>query len=189
MGEEAYAIANLYMAAWALIQEGRDNVQDVLKIKEDDIEKDKKYVFSIFLDQAQARTAKHAGEANLLLDEVAALDLELLLSPNGCILTSKLAQLSYSRQKNFFRYWLRLNAFPLPSEVKLDDILRQLVEAGIDRHPKIRWGEVEVRRVKGEVILDVLTDQMSHGAQASLSGIFSLKLSRECICNRLIYFR
>ncbi|MFO1258886.1 MAG: tRNA lysidine(34) synthetase TilS [Gammaproteobacteria bacterium] len=100
-----------------------------------------------------ARTAKHAREANLLLDEVAALDLERLLLPNGRILASKLAQLSYPRQKNVFRYWLRLNAFPLPSEVKLDDILRQLIEAGIDRHPKIQWGEVEVRRVKGEVIL------------------------------------
>ncbi|MFO1258891.1 MAG: hypothetical protein U1E78_10855 [Gammaproteobacteria bacterium] len=44
MGEKAYTVTNFYMAASELIQEGRDNVQDVSKIKEDDIEKDRKYV-------------------------------------------------------------------------------------------------------------------------------------------------
>lgn len=100
-----------------------------------------------------ARTAKHAREAGLLLDEVAALDLEKLLSQNGYILASKLALLSYPRRKNVFRYWLRLNQIPLPSEVKLDDILRQVTEAGLDKHPKIRWGDVEMRRVKGEIVV------------------------------------
>lgn len=96
-----------------------------------------------------ARTAKHMQEACVLLDEMAALDLMKISSEEGYILASKLAALSYPRQKNVFRYWLRQHHIPLPSEVKLDDILRQVVEAGIDRHPRIRWGQAEVRRVKG----------------------------------------
>lgn len=101
-----------------------------------------------------ARTAQHCSETVELLDELAKFDLGALLLPGGqYIQAAQLGQLSHKRQKNVLRYWLRLHHFPLPSEAKLDDMLRQIVGAGIDKHPHIKWGNVQLRRIKGEVVV------------------------------------
>lgn len=109
-----------------------------------------------------ARTAQHCSETVGLLDELAKLDLGAVLLPGGqYIQAAELSQLSYERQKNVLRYWLRLHHFPLPSEVKLDDILRQVGRAAIDRHPQIKWGNVQLRRIKGEIVVDWHTGNLT----------------------------
>ena len=95
-----------------------------------------------------ARAANHAAEADELLDEVAAQDLSLASNGSGQITIPILQQLSRGRQKNLLRFWLKQQGFSLPSQVKLEQILQEVVSSREDAKAVVHWPGVEIRRFR-----------------------------------------
>lgn len=73
--------------------------------------------------QALERSARHAAQAQALLEELAAADLAVVGAPPGVV---ALQQLSRARQGNALRHWLKREAGSAPSEAQLDELLDQI---------------------------------------------------------------
>lgn len=73
--------------------------------------------------QTLARSARHAAQAQSLLDEVAAQDLLEVGDPPAI---KALQSLSRARQANLLRHWLRLHWQAGPSEAQLEQALDQI---------------------------------------------------------------
>ena len=72
---------------------------------------------------AVARTSRHAAQAQLLLDDLARIDLERLGVPPQIAL---LQSLQRHRQANAVRYWLKKLANVSPSEAQMNELLDQV---------------------------------------------------------------
>ncbi|WP_236574361.1 tRNA lysidine(34) synthetase TilS [Hydrogenophaga sp. PBL-H3] len=70
-----------------------------------------------------ARSARHAAQAQRLLDELAAFDLAHTGMPPKI---ARLQSLSRDRQANAVRYWLRISAAVAPATAQLDELLDQI---------------------------------------------------------------
>lgn len=73
--------------------------------------------------QALTRSARHAAQAQVLLDELAEIDLATVGTPPGL---SPLQSLSRARQGNALRRWLKSESGRAPSEAQLDELLDQI---------------------------------------------------------------
>ncbi|MBY0499925.1 MAG: tRNA lysidine(34) synthetase TilS [Nitrosomonas sp.] len=98
------------------------------------------------------RTSRHFSEASSLLDELAAMDNENCMV-SGKIQISSIRMLSFARAKNLLRYNLAQRDITLPSTVKLETILHQIMSAGPDSHPCISFGNTEIRCHKGSIYI------------------------------------
>ncbi|MGZ0019438.1 tRNA lysidine(34) synthetase TilS [Nitrosomonas sp. wSCUT-2] len=96
------------------------------------------------------RTSRHLSEASQLLDELAEIDSANCLAA-GKLAIDKMRLLSFSRAKNLLRYTLSQQNLPLPSAVKLEDILKQLLSSSADSQIHIRFGDAAIRCFKGLV--------------------------------------
>lgn len=94
------------------------------------------------------RAARHQAQTATLLDELAALDAAGALSPRG-LARERLAELSAARACNLLRWYLRREGLRAPSEARLNDMLRQLVEAGEDARIRIAHEGAELGRHRG----------------------------------------
>lgn len=112
------------------------------------------------LGAALERSSALQGEAAVLLDDLAALDLETAGGsvPRRLSVAALLA-LPVARRHNLLRYWIRLyhgETAGIPAAV-LCEGLRSLLEAGEDRMPLVSWdsgaGRLELRRHQGELYL------------------------------------
>lgn len=100
--------------------------------------------------QTLARSARHAAQAQSLLDELAQQDLSQTGNPPQLAV---LRELSAQRQANLIRYWLRSGWQVAPSEAQLSALLRQVFDCktrGHDIHIKVASGFV---RRQGAVLL------------------------------------
>lgn len=70
-----------------------------------------------------ARSARHAAQAQRLLDDLARIDLEAIGVPPAI---GALQALSRERQANVLRHWLRSEWGVLPSEAQMDEVLEQV---------------------------------------------------------------
>lgn len=92
--------------------------------------------------QTLARSARHAAQAQRLLDEVAAEDLVAVGDPPQI---ARLRGLSVERQANLLRHWLRQGWQAAPSEAQMAALLRQLAACttrGHHIHLKVADGHV-----------------------------------------------
>ena len=92
-----------------------------------------------------ARSARHAAQAQALLNEVANEDLILTGCPPQL---AALRRLSAARQGNLLRYWLRRDHGAGPSEAQLLELLAQIADCTTRGHRinlKIADGHVELR--------------------------------------------
>lgn len=90
-----------------------------------------------------ARSARHAAQAQALLDELAHDDLLAVGRPPRL---SGLRQLSRARQANVLRYWLRQGWQAAPSEAQLEALLDQVAACSTRGHRiqlKVAGGTVE----------------------------------------------
>lgn len=99
------------------------------------------------------RAAVLAGEADELNEALAQLDHARVKTASLTVLDqSALQQLSSARQRNVLRYWLQLAGAPDPGWNVLTHIVDDMLKAGPDAHPEVRWREaslsVVVRRHK-----------------------------------------
>jgi tRNA(Ile)-lysidine synthase len=103
--------------------------------------------------QTLSRTAQHMAEANALLDEIAADDLQQCLQENSLNIQS-LQQLSVPRINNALRWWLVQNGCTLPSQAQLQQIAQQLLGAKSDANIKISMSaSLILRRFQGNAFL------------------------------------
>lgn len=105
--------------------------------------------------QTLARAAAHIAEAAGLLDELAEIDAKLYVS--GCQLDiAGLANISEARARNLLRWWLSSQQQVLPSTLRLQEMLRQLLSAKPDAGIRLAvnsGGGVWLRRYQGMAYL------------------------------------
>lgn len=90
-----------------------------------------------------ARSARHAAQAQRLLDELAVIDLALTGEPPQM---AQLRSLSRDRQANALRHWLRASADVAAATAQLDELLDQIAACttrGHHIHIKVGAGHVE----------------------------------------------
>jgi tRNA(Ile)-lysidine synthase len=96
---------------------------------------------------ALARSARHAAEAQELLDDTAALDLTHLRDGEALAVPG-LRALPPLRRFNAVRLWLHEFGIEPPSTARLNEALRQVFEAKADHIPTIAWGGHALRRYR-----------------------------------------
>jgi tRNA(Ile)-lysidine synthase len=96
-----------------------------------------------------ARSAGHAAQAQELLNELAAQDLEQLCAGNAEMPRIKNIQLlTRARQSNALRHWLKSRFNVIPSTAQMDELLRQVAACSTRGHRiHIKVGQGFVRRV------------------------------------------
>jgi len=111
-----------------------------------------------------SRVSGYQAEAKGLLDEMAAADLALCATGTvDRLRLTPLNRLSQARIKNLLRYWLRVQGVKQPSAVKLEQILRQMLDSGRDAQPMLRWGDAELRRYRDCLYLQPVPAPHGHG--------------------------
>jgi len=109
-------------------------------------------VFPQFLDTF-ARSAGHAAQAQDLLDEVGAQDLQRVCDASGGLLMIKSVQVfSRPRQANTVRHWLKTRFQVIPSTAQLEELLDQVAACTTRGHRiHLKVGQGFVQR-NGEVL-------------------------------------
>jgi tRNA(Ile)-lysidine synthase len=92
------------------------------------------------------RAATLCAAANELLEDLAAEDLVNAVSDKGALAIGALKKLSLARQKNVLRFWLNTLHLPIPSEAKLNEIIRTVINSRSDAKPLVCWQGIEIRR-------------------------------------------
>ena len=105
-----------------------------------------------------ARHARQAAQTREVLDEVAAADLAALeyREHDRSFGLKAWRALSPARQALVLRYWLGIQNLPMPTEARLDDLMRQLRQLhafGFDRTLRVRHAGVEIACVRGRVAI------------------------------------
>jgi tRNA(Ile)-lysidine synthase len=91
-----------------------------------------------------ARSARHFAETAELLDDLASLDAANAMAGER-LSVSILRQSSNARGKNLLRYFLAARGAPIPDTTRLDEMLRQLCEAGEGAQIRITWQDWQLR--------------------------------------------
>ncbi len=99
-----------------------------------------------------ARAASHIAEANDLLDTLAALDVQDLLTDNSLCLRG-LAHLNIARIKNVLRWWFASNRLMMPNTMHLDEIVQQLLHAKQDANINIQLQHLTLKRYQQRAYL------------------------------------
>ncbi|WP_256376928.1 tRNA lysidine(34) synthetase TilS [Nitrosospira multiformis] len=96
------------------------------------------------------RASRHMAEASALLDELAEVDSAQCTVP-GKLHVEDLRKLGFPRARNLLRYTLTQHAVVLPSTVKLEEILRQLLSSCPDTKLHVVFGNTEIRCFRDRV--------------------------------------
>ena len=96
------------------------------------------------------KTSELASEINEELKEIAFIDAPLFYESNQLDMRV-IKDLSPARQKNILRYALLSLGFPLPSSIKLNQIINEVINARVDRQPLVQWSDVQVRRYRKKI--------------------------------------
>lgn len=99
--------------------------------------------------QALTRAAHHAAEASLLLDALAADDLQVAQAVDQAGLSvSALLRFLPERQRNMLRYWMRQKGFGAPSREQLQRILDIAQHPTRSSHATLTWPGAELHRYR-----------------------------------------
>ena len=103
-----------------------------------------------------ARSATHAAETQVLLDELAQADLDLCRDTekpaSHALSVSRLASLGAPRQRNLLRLWLRQQGFRMPSARHLDEVLAQIRHTPRSQHARLHWPGTEIWRYRDQLV-------------------------------------
>lgn len=99
------------------------------------------------------RTAEHAKQADIILSEVAATDLDLIAISSQTVDINKLIHLSAERQHNVIRFWLKKQAAIIPEQKQLQEIFDNIIHAKNDAMPLMQFAQWELRRYKNTLYL------------------------------------
>ncbi|MEN9656942.1 MAG: tRNA lysidine(34) synthetase TilS [Pseudomonadota bacterium] len=96
-----------------------------------------------------ARVALHAAEADDLLQELAAADLEIAVQNGAFDLRAALSPL---RLRNVLRYWLGRHGLQLDTRA-FEELLRVAFEASEDAQPALHWRDHAIRRYQHQLFI------------------------------------
>ena len=101
---------------------------------------------------ALSRAARHAAEAQELLDRAAAVQV-CRLRDGEALSVPGLRALRESERTNALRFWLSDSGVEPPSTARLTEALRQILDAQDDHLPAIVWGGRSLRRYRQRVFI------------------------------------
>jgi tRNA(Ile)-lysidine synthase len=101
---------------------------------------------------ALSRTARHAAEAQALLEQAAAADVGRLRDGDALSVPG-LRALTPAKRINAIRCWLCDAEVEPPSTARLTEALRQMLDAQTDHLPAIVWSDHALRRYRQRVFL------------------------------------
>lgn len=116
------------------------------------------------------RSAQLCAEADILLDDLGALDYEIVRTPIASVVdTPKIAALSPARQRNVLRYWLSVAGAPDPGWNVLMHVVEELIPAAPGTQPEIRWhangASVVLRRYRQNLYLQKVLENSANLVQ------------------------
>jgi tRNA(Ile)-lysidine synthase len=92
-----------------------------------------------------ARSARHAAEAQRLLDTLARGDANrAACGPD--LFVSVLRTLPPDRRRNALRFWIARAGARVPDTSRLEELAGPVIDARMDANPRVAWGDVEVQR-------------------------------------------
>lgn len=94
------------------------------------------------------RAARHQAEADELLNELAAVDLQTAALGTDRLSITALEALSPARQRNLLRRWIRSLGLSVPDHRQLEAIRLEAAGARADAAPRVAWPGGEVRRYR-----------------------------------------
>jgi tRNA(Ile)-lysidine synthase len=104
--------------------------------------------------QTLARSARHAGAAAEILEEIAVMDIGRVESvTDGSLAIPPLLALTPARRRNAVRHWLRRRNMPMPSEKQLVELLRVTERVTATRHAIVRWAGACVERYRDRLLV------------------------------------
>jgi tRNA(Ile)-lysidine synthase len=112
-----------------------------------------------------SRTARHAAEAQSLLEQSACDDL-IRLRDGEALSVPALRALPKLRRFNVMRQWLSESGVQTPSTTRLEETLRQVFEAQSDQMPAVAWGEFAMRRYRQRLFLTAALPARLQGAKS-----------------------
>jgi tRNA(Ile)-lysidine synthase len=101
---------------------------------------------------ALTRTARHAAEAQEMLDAAAAVHVSRLRDGDALSVPG-LRALKAGERVNVLRYWLCESGVEPPSTARLTEALRQILDAQLDHMPAIPWGHCALRRYRQRIFI------------------------------------
>lgn len=126
------------------------------------------------IKQTISRAARHMAEADILLDELAEIDVrscQLNNEDSKQIALKPLEALSAARIKNALRWWLLQNGCDLPSTAQLQQITQQLLYAKSDANIKINVSaSLTLRRFQGRAYLVKVVQNVNLSFQQDWHG-------------------
>lgn len=105
-----------------------------------------------------ANAAARFAEVNNLIDDLARQD----LAPGNDhfpVSVNSLHALDEIRGRNVLRYLLAKNQVQIPSEARLREALRQMIDAAADRHPVLTFGQHRLLRRRGWIYLELINER------------------------------
>ena len=103
-----------------------------------------------------SRSARHAAEAQRLLDALALADVER--AANGPALSVQhLRSLAPDRRRNAVRFWIARAGHIVPDTKRLEEITTTLLAARPDANPAVEWNATQIRRHADHLSLRRLT--------------------------------
>ncbi|VVE68538.1 tRNA lysidine(34) synthetase TilS [Pandoraea captiosa] len=104
-----------------------------------------------------ARFARHAAQAQTLLDQLAQLDFEMARADHASeegddrLRRSRLQGLDAPRLANLLRYWAAKRGLPMPPEARLDEWVRQIRDAQAQASLELPHGDAVLRLYRGDL--------------------------------------
>jgi tRNA(Ile)-lysidine synthase len=99
-----------------------------------------------------SRTARHAAEAQELLESLARADLSAARHGQS-LAASALRALPPERRRNALRFWIAARGFSVPPTARLAEIAGPLLAARADAQPAVEWPGVRLERQAGLLTL------------------------------------
>jgi tRNA(Ile)-lysidine synthase len=139
---------------------------------------------------AVARSARHAAEAQTLLDALALADVDR--ARYGESLSVKtLRALPPDRRRNALRFWITRAGYLAPDTRRLEEVAGALLNARPDANPFVEWSSMSEgapfdapKRVRVQRDGDLLTLSQAVAAPASADIVWAWRESRTCILPR-----
>lgn len=125
-----------------------------------------------------ARSARWCAEADDLLDELAAIDAEKVVRPQG-LSTGGLELLSAARRNNLLRWHLEQRGLPPAPQTALAR-LPELLAAPADAEPMLSWPGVELRRYREHLYPMPTLPPEPEGFEVQWNGAAALELPPGC---------
>ncbi|MEP6885349.1 MAG: tRNA lysidine(34) synthetase TilS [Gammaproteobacteria bacterium] len=116
-----------------------------------------------------ARAARHAGEAQALLEAAAAADVSRLVDGDALSVPG-LRGLTPHARINALRFWLSEAGVDVPPAARLTEALRQMLDAQIDHLPAVVWGSHALRRYRQRIFLTAADPLRLEGHRPWSSG-------------------